>query len=328
MRCRIWCWTAMTALAILGFVKTQTWAADPVAYITEIQRGANGEVRVKLVGEADWRLPQPLLGLRPGDQVRATGDARVVILRPHGGTPQTVTATNSPLTVAGSPSPGGATQVGGAMAWLVQSMLVKSFLGIQGAPREVQGGVRSMDRRPPEAEVPSILSPRETRVFPGQPIFEWEGGDQLRYTVRVRGREGLLWEEGNLPRRPIRYPTTAPPLRPAARYEWELLAAGHRAQRSYFDLLSESEALRIREALTTLEGVKSEGYPPATVTVMRAAILFNEGLFQEARRDLGAALTVHPNEPTLHFLLGRVYAATGLHSRAAEAFEQAQSLGR
>ena len=60
--------TGLLAAGIAG-------AAEPVAVLTEIRAG-QGEIRVKLAGEADWKAPQPLLSLRPGDQVRASADAR------------------------------------------------------------------------------------------------------------------------------------------------------------------------------------------------------------------------------------------------------------
>ncbi|MDP2627032.1 MAG: hypothetical protein Q8Q58_09020, partial [Candidatus Rokubacteria bacterium] len=66
-------------------------AAEPVAVLTEIRAG-QGEIRVKLAGEAIWKAPQPLLSLRPGDQVRASADARAMILFTGGRNPQAVSA--------------------------------------------------------------------------------------------------------------------------------------------------------------------------------------------------------------------------------------------
>jgi hypothetical protein len=42
------------------------WAADPVAVLTEI-RPAGGTVGVRIAGELEWTVPQPLSALRPGD---------------------------------------------------------------------------------------------------------------------------------------------------------------------------------------------------------------------------------------------------------------------
>jgi len=70
------------ALAMAG--TSLAWAADPVAYVTEINKG-RGQVQVKTAGAAEWAVPQPLLGLREGDQLRATADAQLVILYHAGG---------------------------------------------------------------------------------------------------------------------------------------------------------------------------------------------------------------------------------------------------
>src|SRR3990172_7727201 len=64
--------TGLLAAGIAG-------GAEAVAVLREIGAG-QGEIRVKLAGEADWKAPQPLLSLRPGDQVRASADARAMIL--------------------------------------------------------------------------------------------------------------------------------------------------------------------------------------------------------------------------------------------------------
>jgi len=37
-------------------------------------------VRIKPAAEADWKVPLPLLSLRPGDQVRATRNATAVLM--------------------------------------------------------------------------------------------------------------------------------------------------------------------------------------------------------------------------------------------------------
>ena len=74
------------------------WAAEPVAVLTEI-RPASGNVRVKLAGDAEWKVPQPLLSLRPGDQVRVLGDGQAVLVLTGGQGALIVSQANSPFTV-------------------------------------------------------------------------------------------------------------------------------------------------------------------------------------------------------------------------------------
>ena len=155
-------------------------------------------------------------------------------------------------------------------------------------------------------------------------VFEWEGSDALTYTVRVLGPEGILWEQRNLPRRPVSYPATATPLRQGVRYQWELEAPGQPVERTQFEILKDGDTTRIRNALGVVERGTRDSYPRATVTLMRAALLSEEGLFTEARRELEAAVAANREEPTLRLLLGHVYDQIGLTAKAADAFEQAR----
>src|SRR6202158_4325926 len=72
-------------------------AADPVGVLTEI-RAEKGRVEVKRAGESEWKAAQPLLALRPGDQIRVTGEARASLVFTGGRGAQAVSAANSPFT--------------------------------------------------------------------------------------------------------------------------------------------------------------------------------------------------------------------------------------
>jgi hypothetical protein len=302
------------AMAIM-LLQAAAWAAEPVAVITEIRVG-KGEVRVKRAGEADWKAPQPLLSLRPGDQVRVAGDAQAVLVFTGGRGSQTVSSANSPLTVQAPTGQTGAEQVRTLLANVTQFLL-----GQQKEQTYQSLSVRSI-RQPPV-----ILSPRETRLLPGPVTFEWSGSELLRYEIRVLGPQGaLLWKETNLARQPLAYPTSAPPLPEGVRHVWELGAKGFPPQRASFEILSNSEASRLQNTLALLQGGMQAGYPKNTVTLMRAALFFREGLYHEARRELQAAITAEPDEPTLHLLLGQVYDRTGLKDLARQEFDEAQFL--
>ncbi len=288
------------------------WAADPVAYLTEIRRKGAAEVRVKPVDATAWQTPQPLLALRLGDQVRASGDAEVVILF-HGGGTVTVKAENSPFTVSAAPSQRTAEQLR-----VVTSSVTEFFLGKQKAPTYRRAATRG--------EAATIVSPRHTRLLPEPLTFEWEGPEHLRYTVRVLGPDGVVWQQADLPRRPLRYPAGAPPLARGVKYAWELEAPGQPVQRTPFEIVSDEESRTIRQALAVLERDTRQGYSRATVTVMRAAFLFEGGLFAEARRELERAAAADPDEPTLRTMLGHVYDHTGLPGKAAQEFERAKAL--
>ncbi|HXZ43690.1 MAG TPA: tetratricopeptide repeat protein, partial [archaeon] len=67
-------------------------------------------------------------------------------------------------------------------------------------------------------------------------------------------------------------------------------------------------------------------YPRNTVILLRAAYLFERGLFTETRAELQAALAADPDAPSLHVMLGRVYERTGLPDLALSEFDEAQFL--
>ena len=99
------------------------WAADPVAVLTEI-RQSSGTVRVKLAGETEWKIPQPLLSLHPGDQVRVLGDGQAVLVLTGGQGAQIVSQANSPFTIQASSQQAlaGASRSAGAAFITIPSM--------------------------------------------------------------------------------------------------------------------------------------------------------------------------------------------------------------
>lgn len=310
--------TRLSALAAIGtlLVFGLGWAADPVAVLTEFRQD-QGEVSVKRAGEADWTRPQPLLALRPGDQVRASGNSRAVLVFTGGRGTLTVTQANSPLTVQAPTGESATEKLRGLLGGVTQFLLAQ--------PKETT--YRSLSvRSVPAAPPPLIVSPRETRLLGGPVTFEWSGSERLRYRLRVVGPDGLQWEQANLRRQPIEYPASALPLRPGARYRWELEAEGYPVQQAQFELLPGSEAARVQAALAELQPAALPGFPRNTVVLVRAGLLLQERLHHDARRELLAGIAADPDEPALHLLLARVYEGVGLQELAAQAYDEAQFL--
>jgi hypothetical protein len=284
-------------------------ASEPIAYLTEIHRKAGtGEILVHRAVDGGWKPPQPLLALRAGDQIKVTGDARVVVLY-HGAGTTAVSAQMSPFTVKppatlDKPAPP-----------QVTAALLEFFLGKQAAPAFKGAVTRSA--------APTIVSPRYTRLFPGTLVFEWEGAAGQPCTVRVLGAQSVLWEQRNVVTGTVAYPASAPALQAGARYAWELHAAGHPPQRTEFEIMTEGDARRVRDALAAVEQTVPAGHAPGTVTVMRTAILSEDGLFADARRELEAAERRTPDDPTLPYVLAHVYEHIGLTAHAREALHRA-----
>lgn len=302
--------------AIVMLTAALAWAQEPLAVLTEIQI-KRGKVEVKTTAEPDWQVPKPLLSLRPGDQVRVTGEGRAVLVFTGGRGTQVVTQSNSPFTVQ--------PQSGEGVSDRARSIMGNVTNFLLGQQREKT--YQSLSVRSVRAQPPVILAPRDSRVLPGGLSFEWAGSDRLKYRVRVLAPQGaVLWEQAELDRKLLAYPGGAPALTPGARYTWELETKEHGVQRASFDVAQAADAARVKEALASLTPATAKGYPPATLSLMRAGLLFQETLYADARRELVTAIATDPEEPTLHLLLGHVYDRIGLKGMAANEFDEAEAL--
>jgi hypothetical protein len=301
---------------VLLLAAVTAWAQEPLAVLTEIQV-KRGKVEVKPAGQADWQAPRPLLSLRAGDHVRVMGEGRAVLVFTGGRGSQLVTQSNSPFTVQAGPAEGTADRARAVLG------SVTSFLLGQQRERTYQ----SLSVRSVKAQPPLILAPRDTRVLPGTLAFEWAGSDRLRYQVRLLGPQGhVVWEAAETDRGPLAYPAGAPALTPGVRYTWELTTREHGVQRASFEVASAADAARVAEGLAVLAPGRAGNYPPATLTLMRAGLLFQETLYADARRELVKGIQASPDEATLHLLLGQVYDRTGLKALAASEFDEAEAL--
>ena len=308
--------SGVSVVVVVLLAAALAWAQEPLAVLTEIQ-AKGGKVEVKTAADPDWQSPRPLLSLRSGDQVRVTGEGRAVLVFTGGRGTQIVTQANSAFTVR----PQGGDGVSDR-AKAVMGNVTTFLLGQQREKTYQSLSVRSVSAQPPV-----ILAPRDSRVLPGGLSFEWAGSDRLKYRVRLLNPQGaVVWEQAELDRKPLAYPGSAPALTPGARYTWELETKDRGVQRASFDVATPADAARVKEALASLTPESAKGYPPATLSLMRAGLLFQETLYADARRELVTAIAKDPDEPTLHVLLGHVYDRTGLKGLAANEFDEAESL--
>jgi hypothetical protein len=301
---------------VLVLAAGPAWAQEPLAVLTEIQV-KRGKVEVKPAGQADWQAPKPLLSLRAGDQVRVAGEGRAVLVFTGGRGSQLVTQSNSPFTVQAGPAEGTTDRAKAVLG------NVTNFLLGQQRERTYQ----SLSVRSVKAQPPLILAPRDTRVLAGSLAFEWAGSDRLKYQVRLLGPQGtVVWEAAETDRGPLAYPANAPALTPGGRYTWELMTREHGVQRASFEVAPAADSARVTEGLAVLAPGRAGGYPPATLTLMRAGLLFQETFYADARRELLKGIQASPEEATLHLLLGHVYDRTGLKQLAANEFDEAEAL--
>lgn len=312
-----------TALAMIVSLVLWVWMAPDLArgqagetagMITEVKVG-RGRVEVKAAG-ADWHPASPLSALRPGDQVRATGDATAVVLLTGGRGTARVEASNSPYTVAG---PRAEDRTIEKARTLLSGSLGFLSSGVKEPPKALLS-TRGTGRRP------EILTPRGGPILPGSLAFEWLGSQFSRYTVRVLDPSGVVLERKGVLGARFAYPPDAPRLEPGVRYRLQVEALGGPPYETWFEVVDEARAAAVRENLAEIEAALGPGVPPSSLAAVKGGALAAEGLFHDARLVALAALASDPDEPALHMLLGNLYLKTGLRRLAAESLDEAQFL--
>ncbi len=311
------CAVLTICLSMLMPAPAGSQGSEAAGMITELKVD-RGRVEVRPAGAQEWRKAGPLLTLRASDTVRATEEATAVILLSGGRGSVKVNKANSPFMVPASPS--GESKVQKAMTLLDASL---GFLST--TAKEEPRAVLSTRGGPKRAV---ILSPRNGPVMPDALTFEWLGSRFSRYTVRIVGPSGVVWEKKDLTGARFDYPPGAPPLAPGVRYTVQVLAGNHPAQQSWFEVLDSARAQGVRRDLMELEKAAGPTVAPNTLATVRAGFLASNGLLHDARLSLIAALTKDPDEPTLHLLLGKLYEKSGLPEQAAEEYGEARFLMR
>ncbi len=303
------------SLALTVLRPSGVHAGDGVAVIIEIRPNA-GQVQVRRANETVWRAAEPLLTLRPGDQVNVLRDARVTLAFIGSRGTRVLGAADSPFVVISdaprNPSHKARETVG---------KIVEFLIGARREPAHIPISVR-----PGPSMRVAILSPRDTRLLPGPVNFEWTGSQSVRYRIRVIGPEGGVWEASELTRGQASYPPGGPPLLSGVRYHWQLEAPDVATQQAYFEVLSADQAEQVRTALDELSSQEISDGLRSTAAVLRGSFLIQQGLYSDARKELTAALVTDPSESTLHFLLGLLYDRMGLTDMAGREFLEARDL--
>jgi hypothetical protein len=223
-------------IALLALASTASGVEEPVGALTELHV-TTGRIEMLAFGSSEWQVVKPLLSVRPGDQVRATGSARAVIVL-IGRPTVVVTANNSPFVVVAAPSSTLAARAKSVLSDMTRESKttyvragIMNMLPVQGYRTYQSLSVGSV--RAQLAQLPIILSPRETRVLLSAIAFEWAGSDRLKYSVKLLGAQGtVVWEQADVELRSIPYPPSGPKLTAGARYTWELATREHGVQRA------------------------------------------------------------------------------------------------
>lgn len=311
-------WISLLALpGILGLVGPARSAEREVAgMVTEIHPG-EGQVEVRSAETERWRPATPLLTLREGDTVNTTQDAWAVVVLTGGRGTVRVDEANAPFSVTVPPMDKSRLHKG-------LKILEASFHFLSTTPRELPVGTLGTRAG---MKPPAILAPRNGLLLPDSVIFEWRGSRSSLVTIRIVGPDGPVLERTKLAGTRFQYPRSAPPLLAGVRYRFQLLPAWSTPQEVWFELVDPTEAQAIRRDLQDLEeALAAAPPPPSTLAALRAGVLAGHGLLHDARLGLAEEIARHPDEPTLHFLLGDLYVRQGLSEEATESFEEARIL--
>jgi hypothetical protein len=312
-----WCWSILALPGILWLPAVAGSAAPEVAgVITEIHPG-RGQVEVRSAEGERRRAATPLLALKSGDEVSTTEDAWVVIVLSGGRGSARVDEAHSPFTVPGPPA--GRSPLDKGLRILEASF---NFLATT-APSDLTFGPLGTRSG---AKPPVILTPHNGLVLPDSLIFEWRGSQSSAYRIRISGPDGLVFERTNLAATRFQYPPSAPPLAAGVRYRFQLLPPWGPPQDVWFELVDPDRARTIRRELHDLDDAFAPALSSASLVTLRAGFLAANGLLHDARLSLVEELARQPDEPTLHFLLGNLYARQGLGSEATESFAESRFL--
>jgi hypothetical protein len=283
-------------------------AQDAVGVITEIKLN-RGDVQIRLPGK-NWQKPGLLQSLYAGSQIQASKDATAVVLYTAGAKTITVDERNSPFEIKATESKGGA----GASVTEVASSLMGKKKPPAYVPLAVRGG-----KRPP-----LLVSPRNTKLMSDAPTLQWMGMERQPGTVRLYGPDGLLWSAENISLTQIKYPASAPRLKPGVEYSWVIEKKDFPVEKVRFQLLPPAEVKSVQDEMTALQN--APGVPKTTQAILKAGLFFSRALYYDAREALIEAVKVDPDEPTLHFLLADVYEKTGLKELASEEYSESDFL--
>jgi hypothetical protein len=290
------------------------YARDGVAVIVEIRPNA-GQVQVKRADETAWRPAEPLLTLRPGDQVNVVRDARVTLAFIGNRGTRVLGASDSPFAVSDvSRSPS-------HKAWEAVGKVVEFLIGV----RRESAFIPISVRQGPSMQV-AIPSPRDTRLLPGPINFEWSGSEGIRYPIRLTGPDGRVWEASEFPYGQTSYPPESPSLLLGVRYHWQLEAPNVSTQQAYFEILNPDQADQVRAVLDQLGSPEVSDGSHTSAAILKSSFLFQQGLYCAARKELTSGVVKDPAEPTLHFVLGLLYEHVGLMEMAGQEFLQARDL--
>lgn len=300
-------------IAQISVMAVAVQAENPVGVVTEVK----GSAYIKRSGSSSWLPVKVNMPVYAGDMLKTKQGAKVVVWTPSGraetlGSNKTVSivhAKNSRNSLW--------REVWTSFVGRMKRSFSEESLATVAAARSLVYD--------PEKDRLTLISPRNTKVLDGQPVFVWSDvGNAKGYRVTVG-----FFEEGNRVWETIvngtsmRYPENAPELKPNKVYIWQVEAIGvPEAQESaWFVVLNPAEARDIR---FTLQQLRSKAPDLVAYSLMAASFLELRGCYSDAISILRAAIKHAPKQPEPRFLLASLYETVGLNSFAVQVRSEAR----
>lgn len=305
-------WILSALLFLMSSAGLRAQSQDAVAVITELKLN-RGDIQISVPGKQTLEKPAVLQSLYQGSKIQASKDALAVVLFTDGMKTVTVNEKNSPYEIrppAGKGSPASAKV----------SEVANLLLGKKRPPTYVPLAVRG------KGQAATLLTPRNTKLMTDAPTLQWMGMDRQPGTVRVYGPEGLLWSAEDIALTQIKYPASAPRLKPGVEYSWTIEKKGFSLEKVRFSLLTPQEIQAVEEKTAAVNA--AAGLSKTTLAIVKANFFVSQDLFYDARETLTEAVNADPDEPTLHFLLGELYEKSGLKNLALDEYGEAEFLAK
>ncbi len=315
MRARFAALSLACALAApLAALAAATGDAPPLAVLMSRQ----GDVRVARPGGPPLAA-QFGMHLLAGDEIRTGPDGAADIMFAAGNSVHL--GAGSSLTVQGTraaaAAPAAAAGEGGGFGALQRFFKLKESRGTS-----TLATLRSASA-PAELEP---VGPAQTRVREAQPRFRWRASRPLgavRLTVYHEG--GVHWQADVAAGDELVYPADAPALAPGVRYSWTvettdpLLFPPVRSRACFFAVLDDAERAALAGALAAPAGAELS---PTALSLLKAGVLYDRGLLDEAIEATRAALAADATDPDLRSILARLYVETGRVTDAVAEYDR------
>ncbi len=253
--------------------------------------------------------------LAEGDEVKTGADAEAEIMFASGNWVQV--GANSSMKIKGQP---------GAKPKEQNFEVVQNFLKLKSTEGTSSiSGLRSGSK----SDALVAVSPCQTKVRDPRPTFAWTAEDAtLELNVVVYNESGVQWQTTVAGTTSAAYPADAPALVPGVSYSWTLetsdpmVSPPLRTTASFFEIIAADDVASLNKDLANVDAKKPT---PTSYHLMRASLFFDRGLVADAITETKAAVATDPTNPSLHAILGRLYAETGQTNEAMKEMEKSRS---